>query len=401
MGAFESALANAQQWVSTNNALFNGVAPENIIAHLGVVNPPLWQQLNSAYSAAKAGNDGPSTTAQAAGTATAVGLAPFTAGISLVGIPGLFPGGDSPPTLNEWAKQNAGVGQQLIVPQNTAPVSDSLAAENTAKAAVKTPEQIAKEKADADQAAAISQQQQLAQSQLGQSNSLFQQAMQALQAPLSTFNGAFTQDALTNVQGQIGKQGEAALSTVKADAAKRGIAGSTIEGSNVAATQGNIAEALANQTFQFLLQSGQQGEQNRQFLAQSLFSAAQSYLGAGTQSNATGIQQQGQIADSALRQQTLAEQIRQFNEQQGENSRQFNLGLSAQNANQADNMNLLMRQLSMGQNKNIAGSAISGLGAGAMSGLALAPFTGGVSLPVTLGLSLLGGAGGGLGEAFR
>lgn len=103
-------LQEAKVFIDQNPGLFNGVEPGNVIAHLGTVNPNLWNQLSEAYKTQ--GGQSFSNTAKGAlmgsvlpGIGTAIGagtgaVMDFTAA--------------GAPTLNEWALANPAFGQALI-----------------------------------------------------------------------------------------------------------------------------------------------------------------------------------------------------------------------------------------------------------------------------------------------
>lgn len=76
------ALNAARAWVSTHPDQFGGVEPANVVAHLGVVNRPLWENLKAAYEA-EVGNTGRGVTGK---------------------------GGE---TVNEWGFRNPQIGQEL------------------------------------------------------------------------------------------------------------------------------------------------------------------------------------------------------------------------------------------------------------------------------------------------
>lgn len=107
----EDILNEVGSFTGANPGLFNGVAPGNVIAHLGTVNPNLWNQLNEAYKA-----QGSSGFASAITNGAKAGLIGGPMGAS---IGALYGGGKSllaagAPTLNEFALANPGLGQSLV-----------------------------------------------------------------------------------------------------------------------------------------------------------------------------------------------------------------------------------------------------------------------------------------------
>jgi hypothetical protein len=145
MAAFNDILAEVNDWVRRNNAIFNGVEPGNIIPHLGVVNPTLWNRLNDAYKTGNAseseftnkvkkgaelgfaagGPGGAATGAVGGATAGAPGgdgpggllySNPVTAApyLAYQAVGGKFGGSPGAPTLNEWAKSHPDVGQSFF-----------------------------------------------------------------------------------------------------------------------------------------------------------------------------------------------------------------------------------------------------------------------------------------------
>lgn len=120
MATIEDVLPRVGEWVRTNNPLFNGVDPRNIIAHLGVVNPALWNELNTAYAA---GNRGTSA-ATAAGQGALKGSVLPGIGTTIGAGYGAAFGRKKAPTLNEWGFQNPDLGQGFFtLPSNPPPVA--------------------------------------------------------------------------------------------------------------------------------------------------------------------------------------------------------------------------------------------------------------------------------------
>lgn len=241
----------------------------------------------------------------------------------------------------------------------------------------------------------------LSATQRGQSGTLFQQALEAFRRPLPTFTPELSAAALNQLQEQILHQGQTALSQNEAGFANRGLTGSSIEAFGQGTTQGEIAKQFANSTLQFLLKSGESGQQNRQFLANQLFTQAQAMLGAGQQTQGAGIGYELGVGELGARQNQLAAQIAQFNQSMSENQRQFNAQQEFQKSQAGENMALLMQQLSQPGKKGslmVPGAALgAGIGAlgltglGATAAVGAAPATGGLSLGLA---ALLGGAGG-------
>jgi len=128
MASFAQISAVVNDWVRRNNALFTGVDPRNIIAHLGKVNPELWHALNDAYQHRLAGDDNSTVAeqviqgiARAGGAISSGGLSEITGIGKAIGDRIGF-GGNSPPTLNEWAAQNPDFAQSFFnAPGDLAP----------------------------------------------------------------------------------------------------------------------------------------------------------------------------------------------------------------------------------------------------------------------------------------
>lgn len=230
----------------------------------------------------------------------------------------------------------------------------------------------------------LAEQANLAESQRAKSDALFQEAVKALYQPIPTFTPELSEEVLANLQGKILQQGQTALSSVQAGAQKRGITGSSIEQFGLAQTQGNITQSLADATLNFLMKSAESGKSNREFLANSLFNAAQSYLGAGGQTE--GLVSTGALSGNqlGLQKEQLAQQIQQFSQQMAESRRQYDTTLAEQQKTAAENMQLLSRYLSGGgDSKNFIGNMLSGLVGGASAGTGLGEYGG-----------LIGGLGG-------
>lgn len=247
----------------------------------------------------------------------------------------------------------------------------------------------------------IQEQQMLAEAQRGKSDVLFNQALQALNTQVPQFSPELSEGVLQNLQNTILGQGRSALSNVQAAAERRGITGSSIEAFQTAETEGQIANSLANATLQFLVQSGSAGQANREFLANSLFKAAQTYLGAGqgTEQLVTGREITGNELD--LRRTQLAEQIRQFGTQIAESRRQFDEQMGFNKTQAADNIRLLLQQLGQEKPRNPLGVGMSSAALGAGLGALLAAPTGGLSLGAGAAIGAgAGGLGGGLLESF-
>lgn len=208
-------------------------------------------------------------------------------------------------------------------------------------------------------------------SQRGQSDQLFQQALAALTVKPGEFGPGYSQEGLNNITNQLAVQGGRALSDVQSGAQQRGITGSSIEQFGLAQTQGQLAQAIANSTLQYLQQSGTAAEQNKQFLSNSLFQAAQSYLGAGQQSSGLAASSGAANTQNDLARSQLAAQIQQFGQSQAENVRQFNLNLQYQQNQANENLALLMNQ--MGRGTNGLGAALGGAVSGASAGATLGP----------------------------
>lgn len=105
---FDAATADVWEWLRQNNAGFQGIEPSNIIAHLGKVNPNLWNRLNAAYQLNQEGKDTlrPSNAALVAGPG---GIATE----AILRKMGVNFGGNQP-TLNEWAFSNPGFANTLL-----------------------------------------------------------------------------------------------------------------------------------------------------------------------------------------------------------------------------------------------------------------------------------------------
>jgi len=238
------------------------------------------------------------------------------------------------------------------------------------------------------------QQQELAESQRQKSDVLFQNAIQALAQPVPLFTPQRSQEALAHIQETILGRGETALSSVEAQQAQRGLTGSSIEAFALAEQEGNIVDALANATFQFLSESGEAGQRNKEVLAQSLLSQAQVLLGAGQQTEGLVTGREVSSQELNLNRNRLQAQIQQFNQQLQESQRQFTQNLDFQKQTAAQNLQLLLQQLSQPRRKNIGSALLGGAGAGAGLG-----FLVGGPLGAAIGAGV-GGVGGGLGEAF-
>lgn len=91
---FDQSTQAVAAYVKNNPGLFAGVLPQNVIAHLGIVNKPLFDQLNNAYVASNPDSSTGFT-----------GFAPTDAARLA------RKGGE---TLTEWSSRNGGYGQGLL-----------------------------------------------------------------------------------------------------------------------------------------------------------------------------------------------------------------------------------------------------------------------------------------------
>jgi len=214
----------------------------------------------------------------------------------------------------------------------------------------------------------------LASGQRQASADLFSQAIAQFGKESPQFTPEFSEEALANIQQSVLKQGVSALSTTEAGAARRGITGSSIEAFQLAETQGQIAQALRDATFQFLIKSGDAGQRNREFLASSLFNQSQTLLGAGqgTEGLVTGREISG--SQLALNQQQLAAQIQQFNQALNQSQSQFQQTLKSQQDQAAQDLQLLSQALGSGGGgaSDILGLAFGGASALGTVGLGAA-----------------------------
>ena len=248
-----------------------------------------------------------------------------------------------------------------------------------------------KAQAESDRVAA---QEALATGQREQSANLFNQAISAFGQALPTFTPEFTAEMLGNIQENVLRQGVTALSNTEAAAQQRGITGSSIEQFGLAQTEGEIMRSLRDATFQFLLQSGQSSQRNREFLANSLMQQSSALLGAGQ--GTAGLAQQSALTGQQLDLQRtqLASQIAQFNKTFSESQRQFNKQMTFQQKQAGENLALLIQQLSQPRKKQFGSALLGGAGTGAGLGFL-------VGGPVGAGIGAgIGGLGGGLGELF-
>lgn len=240
------------------------------------------------------------------------------------------------------------------------------------------------------------QYQQLAETQRKGSADTFQQALQAFQQPLPTFTPEFSEAALGKLQGDIARQGESALSRTESGFAERGLTGSSIEAFGKAQTEGNVADAFAQATLNFLQQSGTSAQRNREFLASQLFNQAQTMLSAGQQSQGLAANQGQFNANNLTAQNQLQTQIAQFNQQFQESQRQFNEQIGFQKEQAQSNLALLLQQMSQGGGINAGGIATGALG-GAASGALVGSVVPGIGTAIGAGV---GAVTGGLGSYF-
>ena len=239
------------------------------------------------------------------------------------------------------------------------------------------------------------EQQQLAAGQREKSDSLFQEALKTLFQPTPLFTSQYSPDFLQQLQSSILERGETSLSNVEAQQADRGLTGSSIEAYALAQEEGNITEALANATFQFLAKSGESGQQNKEFLSRSLLSQAQALLGAGQQTESLVTNRELTAQDFDLNRQKLQTQIAQFNMQLQESTRQFNENLDYQKSQASSNLALLLQQLSQGRKGNGLGGATAGALGGAATGAYVGSVVPGIGTAIgAVGGGVIGGLGG-------
>lgn len=232
-----------------------------------------------------------------------------------------------------------------------------------------------------------------------QAQGLMEASRQAMASPEPIFSPELSQEVMQNLQSIIQKQGSADLANTQAAAQARGLTGSSIEQFGMSQTQGNTQQNLVNATLNFLLQSGQAGAQNRDFIVQTLSNQANTLLAAGQGAQGlavnTNLSQQG----LDLQQTQLQNQILQFNKQLEQQSTQFNQSLDFQKSQAAQDMHLLLQQLNQHGGPSPFSSAMSGItgGAGIGFGLSMIP---GVGIPLAAGLGAAGGLGLGLGSFY-
>lgn len=230
-----------------------------------------------------------------------------------------------------------------------------------------------------------------------QAQSLFETAQQELLKPgTPPFSPELSADVIRQLQAHLETIGETQRQNVEAGAAARGITGSSTEQFGLATSEKGTLDAIANTTLNFLLQSGQAGARNREFIIQQLQNQANALLGSAQTGAGLATTQDISQQGLDLQKQQLQAQIMQFNQQLQQQSSQFQQQLSFQQSQAAQDMQLLLQQL----NKPARGS-FAGLGAGLGgalgigAGLALAPT--GAGLPI---LAAYGAGGLGIGSLF-
>lgn len=243
------------------------------------------------------------------------------------------------------------------------------------------------------------QQFELASQQRGQAGDLLNQALSSLNKPADPFSPELNSAVLDNLRKGILDQGERSFQNTEAAMALRNLTGSSIEGAALSQTEGSISDTLANATLNFLLQSGQAGERNRQFIASSLAQQANSLLGASQQSQGTGVGLNVSQQGLDLQRTQLQNQIMQFNQQFQEAQRQFSQNMDFQRQQSEQDMGLLLQRMNQGAGKDYSGiGSMLGMGLG-LAGTALLPGAGTVA-GYTLGASLGAGMGSGLGILY-
>jgi len=220
---------------------------------------------------------------------------------------------------------------------------------------------IRKRKTDAAEQGRIDSLLQLAAGQREESGKLFGTALEAFQKPLPTFTPEFSAEVLDEIASRIAAQGETGREQTVAEQAKRGLTGSSVEAFALSEQEANTVDSLRQATFDFLLKSGEAGQRNREFLAQSLFQQAQTLLGAGLQTEGMAIGKEQFQASNILNQQQLAAQIAQFNQQMQFSREQFKTQTAFKEKELQSNMDLF--------NKYINTKSSGGMGIGEILGL--------------------------------
>lgn len=286
-------------------------------------------------------------------------------------------GGGSQYSANDFGKALEGLSSSVgsYIPQGPGDYINELTRVNTS---------LAQSRKSQGQAQNQAQTQGLSQQQQQQAQQLQQAALQQLGQPAGLFTDpTLTQAALDQLRGMANIQGETGRQNVEASAANRGITGSSIEQFGLAQNQNMLDNTIAQQTLNFLLQSGQMGEQNKQFIVQQLQNQANSLLGAsqGTAQLAT-TQDFGQQGIDLQRVQ-MQQQLQMYNQNFQETQRQFDQTLQYQQSQAAQNMQLLLHQLGRGSGVGLGASVLSGTATGAGLGA-----FGGTPLSVGIGSGL-------------